>query len=222
MKQNEHWVKCSFPPCLPSLSLFPTQALHLSFCIMSHWHTLPAAFRPWGLNAAYIYRGGDLFKHMFPLTKSSMSNPVLWGTTNATFSFACITLKGRWTESLGLEVKLNELRCWPCCTPIKTSIKGVLYVVDCVQSKACRLQQLLALKMYFDLSSYLIDFALMLHTNRQYCCTLNCKYFSNVASNTQRETVCCFQCQIWVKEYKERTSCVGQRGKGAGDKVKCV
>lgn len=81
------------------------------FCIMSFRHTLPPASRPWGLNAAYIYGGGDLFKHMLPLTKSSMSNhpqpqpfllPPLGSDYNATFSLASITLEGRrggWREN---------------------------------------------------------------------------------------------------------------------------
>lgn len=91
------------PICLP---LSHTQADHLSFCIMSCRHTLPPAFRPWGLHTAYIYRRGDLFKHMFPLTKSSMSNLALRGSTNATFSFACITLKAAGQRVLELEWKL--------------------------------------------------------------------------------------------------------------------
>lgn len=80
------------------------------FCIMSFRHTLPPASRPWGLNADYIYGGGDLFKHMLPLTKSSMSNhprpqpllPPLGSDYNATFSLASITLEGRrggWREN---------------------------------------------------------------------------------------------------------------------------
>lgn len=120
LKKCKAQVKnCSFPldsnadnacPLSPILS-FPLPhsgwpPLSLAFCIMSCRHTLPPAFRPWGLHTGYINRGGDLFKHMFPLTKSSMSNLALPGSTNATFSFACITLKAAGQKVLELEWKL--------------------------------------------------------------------------------------------------------------------
>lgn len=95
---------------------FPDTLLALSKVTQTYC-SMPAAFRPRGLNPAYIYRGGDLFKHMLPLTTLSMSNPALWGSTNATFSFTCITLKTAGHKVLELRVKANKLHCWPSWGP---------------------------------------------------------------------------------------------------------